>query len=119
MTHSLLTRSRDLRQRALATDAIPHRERSTQLAHALLERREAMQLLELFEMSDETKLKEFVWLESRVFELCTLATRGPNGHSWLTDLPQRENGSPFYQALRSLAKELAERTLQVQQAPQR
>jgi hypothetical protein len=93
----------------MATDELPHRERGTQMAHALLERREALRINEDLELELEDVMKEFVALAARVFDLVGLATRGPNGHTWLTDLPSRENGSAFYQELRALAKYCAER----------
>ena len=76
----------------------------------ILERREALDLLEESADVIETILQEFIGLESRVFELVGLATRSKNGHSWLLDLPLRENGSEFYQRLHALAKYCRGRT---------
>jgi len=109
MTRSLIARITDLQQQAKATDALPARDHSRG-GHMIHERREALDLLDEAKAAIETERKEFGGLVSRVFELVTKATRGPNGHTWLIDLPLRENGSEFYQFMRSLAKWLAERT---------
>ncbi len=111
MTRSLIARSRDLRQRAKATKDISPTSHGRG-AHILLEWQEAMQLLEEFETRDEAMRKEYIGLESRAFELAGLAVRGPNGHNWMKDFPQREKASEFYQKLRELVKWAAERSRQ-------
>ena len=105
----MLQRSMDLRIRAQETDTLTHRETSLKSANRLHERREALELLEQMEAMLGTTVKEFVALEARVFELATLAVRGPNGHAWRQDLPNKENASKFYQCLQALVRYLAQR----------
>lgn len=116
MTHTLASRSLDLLQRAQVTDALSHRHHE-RMHNLLDERKEALQLVRELVASSEAKMKEFVALESRVFELAGLAVRGPNGHTWISDFPEREKASLFYQALRALVKWMAERSRIAQTTP--
>lgn len=99
----------DLEARARATDVLSARD-PMRAANQVLERREALQLARAQNLKMETMAMEFTALSSRVYELATLATRSANGHSWLKDLPHKENATGFYQALRSLIRFLLSRS---------
>ena len=103
MTSSLKAQAQDLLQRAAATDSLSHRDHD-RMHNLLAERREALLLVAKLEVKSEAQKKEFVSLVSRVSEIAGLAVRGPNGHAWMQDFPNRENASQFYQALRALVK---------------
>lgn len=109
MSESPLIRSRDLRARALLTNALSPKS-AERIAQSITERREALDLLEDMEAFMEGVLREHRALTSRVFELACHATRGANGHSWTNDLPNKANATPFYQALRALVKHLRDRS---------
>jgi len=76
----------------------------------LHERLQALVLLEEAETALQTAQQECIGFESRLFELAAQVSRGPNGHAWMKDLPERENASKFYQLLRELVRWRAERT---------
>jgi hypothetical protein len=109
VSESPLTRSKDLRARALLTNALAPRS-AQRMAQTITERREALDLLEDMEFFLEGVLREHRALTTRVFELASHATRGTNGHSWTTDLPNKANATPFYQALCALVKHLRSRS---------
>ena len=107
-TRSLISRSRDLRQRATETDGLPGSPEKFERLSS--ERRKLREMNEDLEAALESATKEFIGLESRLFEVVGLAVRGPNGHAWMTDFPARENASAFYQKLREIVRWAAERS---------
>lgn len=94
-------------QRAAVTDALPATDK-TRMSLVVLERRDALLLLDEMREAYETATREFIGLESRVFEIATLLVRGPNGHEWLKSLSEldRATASEIYQKFNALARHL-------------
>lgn len=97
-----IEKSRKLRLKAKATEAMPHT--SQRMAEMLTTRRESLDLNLSFEMELQAVQHELAMLTSQIYELVETSLRDTTGFEWMKAFKDKSKAHKHFQALHAIAR---------------